>query len=267
MASKVTSDSSKSGFISPDTVKRIASDVKDIMRSPIENCMYVHDPKNIMRGYAIVLGTEDTPYNCVPMLYAFEFPEDYPHSPPKLTFKSYKRGEDKNVRLHPNYYVNGKCCLSILNTWRGEPWSGCQTIRSVLTTIQMTLTPYPLENEPGVDGKSRNGMIYRAMIYSAGLNMIQSFLQKETMTRITSDDEVNKEVLNSFRKFLANHLKGKAGDELLQSLRDKSSKLSLELSEFDKKVWRSFYMTDLYVNYSEICDSLCSLLPKIIAEN
>jgi len=182
---KMPSEENTQEYISPDAIQRIARDVKDIMRSPLENCIYIHDPKNIMKGYAMVLGTDDTPYHCVPMLYVFDFPADYPHSPPKLSFKSYKNGVDTlSVRLHPNYYTNGKCCLSILNTWRGEPWSGCQTIRSVLATIQMTLSSYPLEHEPGVSGHSKQGKTFRAMIYYAGLNMIHSFLKKQSMNRI-----------------------------------------------------------------------------------
>ena len=39
--------------------------------------------------------------------------------------------------------------MSILNTWRGESWSSCQTIKSVLLTLMTILNDTPLLNEPG----------------------------------------------------------------------------------------------------------------------
>jgi ubiquitin-conjugating enzyme E2 Z len=71
---------------------------------------------------------------------------DYPHSPPTLSY--YTNGD--GIRFHPNLYKRGKVCISILNTWRGEPWSSCQTITSVLLTLCSLLTNEPLLNEPGV---------------------------------------------------------------------------------------------------------------------
>ena len=268
MSAATAVEENRQEYISPEAIQRIARDVKDIMRSPLENCIYIHDPKNIMKGYAMVLGTDDTPYHCVPMMYVFNFPADYPHSPPKLSFKSYKIGIDtRPIRLHPNYYTNGKCCLSILNTWRGEPWSGCQTIRSILTTIQMTLSSYPLEHEPGVPGHLKQGKNFRAMIYCAGLHMIHSFLTKESMNRISPDDETNDLVLKDFREFLRSHLSGPEGKKLLGFLTDKGSKLNQELSRYNETIVTSFYTQELRINYTEIRDILCSFLPTINAEN
>mgnify|MGYP002152269861 CR=1 FL=1 len=266
--SKMPSEENANEFISPEAIQRIARDVKDIMREPLDNCIYIHDSKNIMKGYALILGTDDTPYHCVPMMYVFNFPSDYPYSPPKLSFRSYKNGFDtRPIRLHPNYYTNGKCCLSILNTWRGEPWSGCQTIRSVLTTIQMTLSSFPLEHEPGVSGHLKQGKTFRAMIYCAGLNMIHSFLTKQSMNRISPDDETNETVLVGFREFMKNHLRGPEGKKLLGFLKDKESTLNQELSSYDDTVARSFYNQELRINYSEIRDILCSWLPTFNVEN
>ena len=40
-------------------------------------------------------------------------------------------------------------CLSILNTWKGEGWTSCQSIYSILMTLQSILKENPLTNEPG----------------------------------------------------------------------------------------------------------------------
>ena len=77
--------------------------------------------------------------------YKFEFPYDYPHRPPKVTFMTV----DGKTRFHPNMYRSGKICLSILNTWRGDQWTGCQSIRSILLTILSVLDDSPLLHEPG----------------------------------------------------------------------------------------------------------------------
>jgi ubiquitin-conjugating enzyme E2 Z len=58
---------------------------------------------------------------------------------------------DGHTRFNPNLYVSGKVCLSILNTWSGEKWSACQSIRSVLLSISiLILNEEPFLNEPGI---------------------------------------------------------------------------------------------------------------------
>jgi len=68
------------------------------------------------------------------------------------------------MRYNPNFYRNGKVCLSILNTWRGEGWTSCQTIRSILLTLITTLNERPLLNEPGIKETSEDVVKYNEMI-------------------------------------------------------------------------------------------------------
>ena len=53
------------------------------------------------------------------------------------------------VRFNPNFYNNGKICLSILHTWAGPRWSASQTLTSLLCSIQSLMTEKPYQNEPG----------------------------------------------------------------------------------------------------------------------
>ena len=56
------------------------------------------------------------------------------------------------TRFNPNIYNEGKVCLSILGTWRGEPgeeWSSAQGLESILLSIQSLMSSNPYENEPG----------------------------------------------------------------------------------------------------------------------
>lgn len=57
-------------------------------------------------------------------------------------------------RFNPNIYANGKVCLSILGTWRGErgeEWSSAQGLESILISIQSLMSSNPYENEPGYE--------------------------------------------------------------------------------------------------------------------
>ena len=58
---------------------------------------------------------------------------------------------DGVTRFNPNLYRSGKVCLSVLNTWKGPQWTGCQSISSVLLCLcSAVLNDQPLLNEPGV---------------------------------------------------------------------------------------------------------------------
>lgn len=130
-----------------DYLKRIILDIKDVIKNPIDNIYYIPDEENIHDGYAMIIGPEATPYQYGYYLFHFKFTNQYPYSPPIVTYHT----NDGLIRFNPNFYRNGKVCLSILNTWQGEKWSSCQSIRSILITLQMTMNDNPLLNEPGIN--------------------------------------------------------------------------------------------------------------------
>ena len=96
---------------------RLLKDVISIIKEPLtENGIYyVHDEGNMLKGYAMIIGPEDTPYHHGFYLFEFDYPSDYPFSPPKVTYHT----NDGKTRFNPNLYRNGKVCVSILNTWKG----------------------------------------------------------------------------------------------------------------------------------------------------
>jgi len=128
------------------SVRRIMMDVKEMMIEPIDDINYHHDEDNLYKGYALIIGPKDTPYENGFYLFEFNFPDTYPFNPPKVKFHTY----DGFTRFNPNLYINGNVCLSILNTWEGEKWSACQSIRSILLTLTTILNDKPLLNEPGI---------------------------------------------------------------------------------------------------------------------
>jgi ubiquitin-conjugating enzyme E2 Z len=142
-----------SNFITKESISRLLSDVKQIIKNPLsENGIYyVHDDTDMLKGYALIVGPEDTPYFGGFYFFEFKFPNDYPHSPPRVTFCT----NGNNIRFNPNLYKCGKVCVSLLNTWTGEQWTSCQTISTVLLTLCTLLCKNPLLNEPGVSENHR----------------------------------------------------------------------------------------------------------------
>ena len=156
-------------FIGKDTISRLLKDVKHIMKNPLtENGIYyIHDDSDIMKGYALIIGPSDTPYFGGNYFFEFHYPSDYPHSPPKVTYCT----NSNNIRFNPNLYTCGKVCVSLLNTWRGDQWTSCQSISTVLLTLCSLLSKDPLLNEPGVDKKHGDMKPYDEIIQYANIDI------------------------------------------------------------------------------------------------
>ncbi len=134
--------------ITKKTIKRLIHDIKTLIESPLDDngVYYTHDDDNMLLGYALIIGQKNTPYFGGFYFFKLIFPPDYPFTPPNVKFCI----TNGRTRFNPNLYQNGKVCLSILNTWHGEQWSACQTIKSVLLSLtSMVLINDPLLNEPG----------------------------------------------------------------------------------------------------------------------
>lgn len=142
--------------------KRIYLDIKEIKTDKtLQNIYYHHDEDNINKGYAFIYGNPGTPYGYGYYLFEFTFPENYPFSPPNVKFIT----GDGITRFHPNLYVDGKICLSILNTWPGEKWSSCQSILTILINLSVILDNNPLLYEPSVNMNHPDIENYNEIIY------------------------------------------------------------------------------------------------------
>ena len=51
-------------ILKKDTVNRIIKDVKDIINEPLfdNGIFYEHDEDDLLKGYAMIIGQNDTPY-------------------------------------------------------------------------------------------------------------------------------------------------------------------------------------------------------------
>lgn len=135
---------------------------------------YAPDEENLMKGKVMLVGPRfpgqseadkanaKYPYEGCIFLFNFEFPADYPASPPKMQVVNAGYHAD-NPRIHPNLYAlsggagyAGKVCLSVLGTWGQSSWTPTTNLEAVLATTQSILGPSPIHNEPGYESRAEN---------------------------------------------------------------------------------------------------------------
>lgn len=139
---------------SQQCILRIKRDIMSIYKEPPPGMFVVPDPQDMTKIHALITGPFDTPYEGGFFLFLFRCPPDYPIHPPRV--KLITTGHN-TVRFNPNFYRNGKVCLSILGTWTGPAWSPAQSISSVLISIQSLMTENPYHNEPGFEQERHPG--------------------------------------------------------------------------------------------------------------
>jgi len=167
--------------MSSPQVKRILADLRYLKKNNLDNGVnniWVKiDEDNIEKMYAMIKGSDDTPYRGGFYFFDITFPKNYPHSSPHVKFCTLH----PSVRVNPNLYRGGKVCLSLLGTWTGPGWTSCNNIASVLLSIQsMVLNNKPLENEPGFENASELELLKYSYVVEyfnyevAVLSMIQN---------------------------------------------------------------------------------------------
>lgn len=142
-------------------VKRIFNEIKELKNSidifKKSGIYYYINDDNIDKIYIMFIGPHDTPYEKGFYFFELEYPDNYPMTPPIMRyctqgFLNNKLNKPVNIRFNPNLYVNGKVCLSMLNTWKGPGWVPTNTISNILVAIQaLVFNEEPLRNEPGFE--------------------------------------------------------------------------------------------------------------------
>lgn len=194
--------------VAPQAKKRMMKDIERAQQElPSQGIWYSMDEANLTKGKALIRGPADTPYEGSLLLFSVQFPSDYPFSPPKVLFLT----SDGRTRFHPNLYVEGKVCLSILGTYSGPSWSGTQSLSSVLLSILGLLDTNPLAHEPAyergtlADSKHKDYADWvEYQMTKLMIEMIQQFERNSTSHLWSDFEDSVREQLPSVKESLAN---------------------------------------------------------------
>lgn len=140
--------------------KRILRDIEMLRKNAdllAKQGIYFHITEdNIFQLYALIIPNHkhqdglESPYTGGFFLFELTFPHTFPIEPPKIIFHP----QQSAFRLHPNYYQNGKVCLSVINTWASADWSPSTSIMALLHILEERFTERALCFEPGCESSS-----------------------------------------------------------------------------------------------------------------
>lgn len=223
--------------------KRLQKDIIDILKHPLTDngIYYTHDDQNMLKGYAVIFGPSDTLYRYGAYSFRFEYPTNYPFSPPKVIYLT----NDGQTRFHPNLYRNGKVCISILNTWKGEQWTSCQSIRSVLLMLVTLFHNKPLLNEPGITEKNKSFKPYNEIIQYKNI-------QVAILKSLTALPEKN----YTFHTYYKNYI-----NENKEDIKKYLEKLESKIGTKTAKT--SIYSMNVNINYSELKEKVFKKLETL----
>ena len=143
---------------SKKTMKRIMKEIKilEMAREDLEKngIYFFYDGSKLGTFYFLIVGIEGTPYEKGIYPFKMDIPLAFPFEPPKMKIIL---PNDGHSRMNPNLYVNGKVCLSMINTWSGPGWLPSFTLEKVMVVTQaLVMHEHPLVNEPGHENDSKS---------------------------------------------------------------------------------------------------------------
>jgi ubiquitin-conjugating enzyme E2 Z len=225
-------------------MNRLIKDLKEIIKNPLSDngIFYSHDETNMLKGYAMIIGPSETPYFGGYYFFELNYPANYPYSPPHIVYCT----NAEKIRFNPNLYTNGKVCLSLLNTWKGEQWTSCQTISTILLTLCTVLIKNPLLNEPGIRKEHNDFKKYNKIILYKNIDIaVLQILQKKTGVFLEQFEVFNSEIKESFVK---------NADKLRSFLEER------KLKEPESTVLTTgVYAMNVKIDWNELCDKFIIL--------
>lgn len=182
-------------------VRRITKEIPLVNDLSGLGIYYYYNPTDVMKGYALIWGPEDTPYAFCPLFFQFQFTHDYPFSPPKVKFLT----SDGKTRFHPNLYVDGKVCLSILGTFSGPSWQSTMSLSMILLSLKALLDSNPLTHEPGyekINISDPKALHYSQYVQHQIIQLSLSEFRNRTLFILCDEntEEFNPMILQNFKK-------------------------------------------------------------------
>ena len=212
---------------------------------------YKHSDTNILKAYVMIVGQPDTLYFGGYYFFQINIPADYPHSPPVLEYLT----NDGVTRFHPNFYKSRRVCFSMLNTWRGEQWTSCLTIKSILLTLLSVMDSHPMLHEPGITEKHQDYHTYHNMILYKNIDFSCIRLMDELIDTTIIPFEL--EYKEYFYKFMLELFKKNASglkQVIVSSMKAKNCNKHCTIT--------GLYNMSFYINYDELLDKLTKAAKK-----
>ena len=130
---------------------RIPKEYDKLTSDPIDNVIFDMNESNIFEWTFVIFGPKDTPYEGGTYQGKLTFPKEYPLKPPQVQFTS--------KLFHPNVYMDGKLCISILHEGSDdtgyehelERWRPINNIRTVFISIISLLSDPNAESAANID--------------------------------------------------------------------------------------------------------------------
>jgi ubiquitin-conjugating enzyme E2 Z len=252
-ATKSSPEDVSNQHIPKETIERLLKDIKDIYVSSLEadGIYYKHSDTNILKAYVMIVGQPDTLYFGGYYFFQINIPADYPHSPPVLEYLT----NDGITRFHPNFYKSKRVCMSMLNTWRGEQWTSCLTIKSILLTLSSIMDSHPMLHEPGITEKHQDYNNYHTMILYKNIDFSCMRLMDEFMNTTIIPFEM--EYKEYFYTFMVERFKKNANGlkkVITNSMKGKNYNRSYSIT--------GLYNMSFYVHFDELLDKLTKMAKK-----
>ena len=114
---------------------RVNNEYQDLLNNPLLNIgatVGLPDPNNIMEWKCSILGPQDTAYANGLFFLKIKFPNNYPNSPPEVSFITpiYHINVNHRIPRSKGGEALGHVCISTLNWWKP-----CNNIKQVLNDI------------------------------------------------------------------------------------------------------------------------------------
>ena len=218
--------------LSKNFIKRLINDVKYLKKNPLHSngIYYIHNEDDLLTGYALIIGPQNTVYENGYYFFQFTFTPQYPHEPPIVKYMT----NGGNIRFNPNLYTDGRVCISLLNTWTGEQWTSCQTISSILLTLCTLLNENPLLNEPDVKSDDKEIPFYNILLEYANLNIAvcdiineNSYIHNDETHFIKLFRDI---IIEHFTKNYQNHIL--KIEELIKNCKNKTKTMFINISSY-----------------------------------
>lgn len=167
--------------------KALQKEFKEISENPVEGFrVKLMDDSDLFNWEVVIFGPPKTLYEGGYFKAKLTFPIEYPYSPPTMSFLS--------RMFHPNIYMNGIVCISILHAPGEDPhseelpferWNPTQNVRTILLSVISLLTEPNINSAAHVDASVQ----YREWKESNGKKSAYEEIVRKLVEQTRSDAE------------------------------------------------------------------------------